>query len=184
MLEGYLKIICGCMYAGKSTELLKEIQKYTHLKKNIMVINHIYDDRHGTKSLSTHDGKTYEDCIIAEELTEIKIKYKKQYESADVIIVNELQFFKDCYKVIIDWLDNDCKTIICAGLDGDYLKEPFGDLVKLIPHCDDIVKLKSYCNICNNGTGALFSKKIINDGKLISVGGEGKYIPVCRTHYK
>ena len=65
---GYFKLIIGPMYAGKSTELLRSIQKYKILNKNVIVINHVINNRYGSNKLTTHDKKEYNDCIILEKL--------------------------------------------------------------------------------------------------------------------
>ena len=75
------------------------------------------------------------------------------------------------------------KHVICAGLDGDFNRQPFGDVLRLIPHCDDIIKLKALCKRCGNGTPALFSKRIVNNSKTTLVGSNDCYEAVCRMHY-
>ena len=66
-------------------------------------------------------------------------------------------------------VDNFKKHVICAGLDGDFNRQPLGDVLRLIPHCDDIVKLKALCKKCGDGTPALFSKRIVNNDKTTLV---------------
>lgn len=76
------------------------------------------------------------------------------------------------------------KHVVVSGLDGDCFRNTFGDIIKLIPICDSVDKLTAYCNKCNDGTLAPFSKKIIQtSNSLIDIGGSDKYIPVCRHHY-
>ena len=88
-----------------------------------------------------------------------------------------------------DLVDIHKKHVVVSGLDGDYNRNTFGDIIKLIPICDNIDKLSSYCNKCNNGKLATFTKKIskLNDSScqdnVLDIGGSEKYIPVCRYHY-
>ena len=91
-MSGYFKLIIGPMYAGKSTELLRSINKYKILNKKIVVINHIINNRYGSTKLITHDKKEYDDCIILENLGDLEQNYKDIFESCDVIIIEELQF--------------------------------------------------------------------------------------------
>ena len=75
------------------------------------------------------------------------------------------------------------KHVVVCGLDGDINRNIFGEIIKLIPICDSLIKLHAYCNKCNDGTLAPFTKKINNDISLIDIGGSDKYIPVCRYHF-
>ena len=101
-----------------------------------------------------------------------------QYES---IFIDEAQFFPDLYDIVKILVDTHKKHVVIAGLDGDSNRKEFGDILKLIPISDSVDKLTAYCSKCNNGTIALFSKKIIDNGVKIDIGNN--YIPVCRNHY-
>jgi thymidine kinase len=72
---------------------------------------------------------------------------------------------------------------IIAGLSGDYNMNPIGDIIKLVPVADEIIKLKALCVYCKNGTPASFTKKEIDNQKQILVGGSEIYSPVCRKHF-
>ena len=91
--------------------------------------------------------------------------------------------FDDAFDNIILWVDKLNKTVICAGLDGDFERNPFGDVLKLIPYADKVKKLTALCKKCNNGTPAIFSKRITNNNKQTIVGGADMYESVCRKHY-
>jgi len=180
--NGYLKLIIGPMFAGKSTELLRLVSKYKAIDKKIVTINHVLNCRYGTPQISTHDKKTIETNVICENLSEIDNDILK---NTDIIIVEELQFFKDAFITIQYWVDELGKTVIAAGLDGDYERKPFGDVLRLIPHADEVTKLKALCAFCKDGTPGIFSLgKLLPDlcGQ-ISVGAKTKYDAVCRTHY-
>ena len=182
-MSGYFKLIIGPMYAGKSTELLRSINKYKILNKKIVVINHIINNRYGSTKLITHDKKEYDDCIILENLGDLEQNYKDIFESCDVIIIEELQFFKDAYSNIVKWLDIDNKMIIAAGLDGDFMRKPFGDVLNLIPHANKVFKLNALCTKCCNGTKAEFTKRTCAEQEITLVGSNDIYEAVCRKHY-
>lgn len=181
---GYLELIIGPMYAGKSTELIRIINRYKCLNKNIVIINHEFNDRYGIKGLSTHNSVKVDSCINLLNLGDIN---KNILKDAEVIIIEELQFFNDAYDNIIEWCDKLNKTIICAGLDGDFLRNSFGDVLRLIPHAEKITKLNALCKRCGDGTFAHFTKRIIKNDLLydnsILVGSDGLYEAVCRKHF-
>jgi len=180
---GYLELIIGPMYAGKSTELLRIINRYKCLNKKICVINHSLNNRYGSTGLTTHNKTTFDQCIIIDKLAELD--ETDVLLGTDVIIIEELQFFGDAFEYVVKWCDGG-KTIICAGLDGDYLRNPFGDVLRLIPHADKITKLNSLCKKCGNGTLAHFTKRFISSSETIEktlVGSDEIYEAVCRAHY-
>jgi len=181
--SGYLELIIGPMYAGKSTELLRIINRYKCLNKKICVINHSFNNRYGSTGLTTHNRTTFDQCVIITKLAELDNDNNNDAISGiDVIIIEELQFFEDAFEYVTKWCDSG-KIVICAGLDGDYLRNPFGDVLRLIPHADKVTKLNSLCKKCGDGTLAHFTKRIILSKETTLVGSDEMYEAVCRKHY-
>ena len=178
--KGKLELIIGNMFSGKSSELIRRINREKSINKKILVVNYIHDNRYGPNSVATHDNLKV-NCLKLEKLSDITENMIQQYDS---FFIDEGQFFTDLYQVVLDLVDTKHKHVVVSGLDGDSLRNPFGDIIKLIPVCDTIDKLKAYCCKCNNGTSAPFTKKI-KKGKspIVDIGGTDKYIPVCRHHY-
>ena len=158
---GELHLIIGCMWAGKSTEMLRQVRRYIQHRSIIIK----YDDGLGSK---THDKIEYE-AIFSRLLTNVDILPFK------VIGIDESQFFTDLLPFCKEALRLD-KIIIVSGLDGDFLQRPFGDVLNLIPICDSVVKLHAVCAICYKE--ASFSKRTC-DGQSLIIPGDN-YIPVCR----
>jgi thymidine kinase len=179
-MTGYLELIIGPMYAGKSTELIRIINRYKCLNKNIIIINHTLNNRYGSDGITTHNKEKIENCISISNLRDIQ---ENLIAKCDVIIIEELQFFADAYATIIDWCDIKGKTVIAAGLDGDFLRNPFGDVLRLIPHAEKVTKLSALCKKCGDGTVACFSKRTVNNDKKTLIGSDEFYEAVCRKHY-
>ena len=114
---------------------------------------------------------------------QIHIIYQNLYAEAKYIFIEEAQFFKDLLLFIIDHVEIKGKNVIVVGLNGDSNRENFGDIHKLIPLCDEIVKLKEYCSICKDGTPGIFSKRITNETSQVLIGSDN-YIPCCRECYE
>ena len=176
METGKLELIIGGMFSGKSTELIRRINKEKSINKKLLVINYAEDNRYSKDSVITHDSVKVK-CLKLLKLGEVMQLYN-QYES---IFIDEAQFFPDLYDIVKILVDTHKKHVVIAGLDGDSNRKEFGDILKLIPISDSVDKLTAYCSKCNNGTIALFSKKIIDNGVKIDIGNN--YIPVCRNHY-
>jgi thymidine kinase len=171
---GELHVILGCMFSGKTTELLRIAKRLRSIGQKVLLINYYEDVRYSTQHVTTHDNTSTD--IDSHFLKNLEINY----EGYDVICINEAQFFTNlklfCQKVL---LKN--KIIYVSGLDGDFKQEPFGEILNLIPICDTVNRLHAYCKTCNNGTRAYFTKRLCDsqEQKLI---GSNEYIPVCRSH--
>ena len=181
MCQGYLELIIGPMYAGKSTELIRNINKYKFLNKKMIAINHKINNRYGSEGISTHNNEIYDTCIILDELS--KFESYEIFQETEIIIIEELQFFKDAYDTIVRWCDKFNKKVIAAGLDGDFQREPIGDVLRLIPHANKISKMNALCSICKDGTEAPFTRRIVASKDKTLVGSCDIYEAVCRKHH-
>ena len=177
---GKITLIIGCMFSGKSSEIIRFYKRYKSIGKKILLINHIDDTRYGKNIVSSHD-EIKVDCQTESQLTHLI--NTKLFNESDIIMIEEGQFFPDLFKFVTTSVDKYNKNIVVAGLDGDYKKEPFGDIIKLIPHSEEIIKLNALCKICNDGTYGYFTKRIVKCDKQYLVGGTNCYIPVCRKHF-
>ena len=172
-----LKLIVGCMYSGKTTEILRIVNSLKHINEIPIIIKPKIDNRYSSDKISTHNKQEYE-CQTIENLSDFK-----NWNDSKYIIIEEAQFFKDLLLFIIDQVEIKNKNVIVVGLDGDSDRENFGEIHKLYSLCDDIIKLKAYCSRCKDGTLGIFSKRISDKKDKILVGSEGDYIAVCRKCY-
>lgn len=186
---GKLNLIIGPMFSGKTTELIRIYNKY-NIKKlqsksqfNIMVINHKSDNRYAENNVCSHDLNKLS-CISLNKLNEYYSLYNNGYEdNNNVILIDEAQFFDDLYDFCLNIVDNTNTTIYVFGLSGDFKREKFGQILDLIPIADNIKHLKAMCSRCEDYSKALFTMRVVNEEKQISVGGNEKYIAVCRDCY-
>ena len=177
-MEGYLELIVGCMFSGKTTFLLN---KYNELikKYKIIVINSILDKYSSDEYLVSHDKKK----IPAIKLVNL-LDSNNEIEDAmnyDIILINEGQFFSDLIHFTkIALLQK--KHIYISGLDGDFNRNKFGDILDLIPLADSIIKLKGECFNCKKKNSAIFTYRKGNNTNKILIDND-MYIPVCRNCY-
>lgn len=187
---GYLELILGPMFSGKSSRIVEIYKQCNFCNISVAVINHTIDNRYDDELLSTHD-KVKIPCIKTERLSDVwtkddlsnihRVEEKFKVASSDVILINEGQFFEDLYEVVVEMLKQDKKIYIC-GLDGDFERKKFGQILDLIPLCDKVNKLTSLCSLCKNGTPGIFSMRLTLETNQTVVGSEN-YIPVCRKCY-
>jgi thymidine kinase len=180
-ISGYLEIILGGMYAGKTSRLVEIYKQYNYCNIPVLTINHSIDNRYDEELLSTHD-KIKIPCVKTEKLMNLMSSINEKIKNSDVILINEGQFFSDLEEFVKLMLDYGKKLYVC-GLDGDFERKKFGQILDLIPICDKVNKLTSLCSICKDGTPGIFSKRISNETEQTVVGSTN-YIPVCRNCYK
>ena len=180
--EGYLELILGPMFSGKTSTLKKIYDQCMYCNIPVIVINYESDNRYGDASfMSTHD-KVMIPCIKGSYILDICEQNKEKVNDSEVILINEGQFFKDIHTVIHLVEDLHKRVYIC-GLDGDFKKNKIGSLLDLIPHCDNVYKLKSLCSECRDGKSGLFSYRITNETDQVVIGVEN-YKPVCRACFE
>ena len=189
----YLELIIGPMYSSKSTMLLEIYKKCKFCNIPVIIINHSIDTRYHESMVSTHD-KIMAPCIQTTKLTsiwdynDIESKFNEKGENhiklrtANVILINEGQFFEDLYEVVVDMLKHNKRVYVC-GLDSDFERKKFGQILDLIPLCDKVNKLTSLCSQCKDGTPGIFSMRLTSEKQQTLVGSDN-YIPVCRKCYE
>jgi len=193
--SGYLEIILGSMYSGKSTKLVEIYNQCIFCNISVVAINHNIDNRYDDELLSTHD-KIKIPCIKTSKLMDLWADYISLEENVDkisrvkdkfivansqVILINEGQFFPDLLEFVNKLLKHEKQVYVC-GLDGDFERKKFGQILDLIPLCDKVEKLTSLCSLCKNGTKGIFSMRLTDEKEQTVVGSEN-YIPVCRECY-
>jgi thymidine kinase len=190
---GYLELFVGPMFSGKTSKLLEIYKQYKFCNVPVAVINHSADTRYHESMLSTHD-KVMIPCIQTSQLSPLwnystldgtfddECEMHLVLRQAEVILINEGQFFDDLHPCVLQML-SEKKKVYIAGLDGDFERKKFGSLLDLIPLCDKVTKLTSLCSICKNGTPGIFSLRLTQEKQQMLIGSDN-YIPVCRHCYE
>ena len=179
-----LEIIIGPMFAGKSSALLARIRRQRAIGKKVIVITSSLDKRYSVEpSLTSHDMESVA-AIAVDEL--LPCLQRSDLLEADLIIIEEAQFFRDLLTFVEQALLQHKNLVVC-GLDGDTAAKPFGQILNCIPLADSVVKMTALCELCGDGTPAIFTA-LRNEGSSdsdtaqIKVGASETYIPLCRRH--
>ena len=177
---GYLELIIGPMYSGKTSKLLELYKQFTFCGIKTLVINYDEDTRYSDTQLSSHD-KIMIPCKQANSLTRDITSTDATFLEAQVILINEGQFFKD----IVEWtktaVEKYNKSVYICGLDGDFKRNSFGQWLDLLPFCDKVTKLHSYCSLCKKNP-AIFSHRLTGETAQKIIGSDN-YVPLCRSCY-
>jgi thymidine kinase len=174
--DGYLELILGPMFSGKTTRLIQHYKAYKFIGKKIVVINYSMDTRYSETALSSHD-RVEIPCVFTSTISD-----KSLWIEADVILINEGQFFTDLVPTVTEMVDTYNKKVHICGLDGDFRRQRFGSLLDLIPYADKVEKLSAFCGKCRDGTLAIFSHRVSAEMNQVVIGSDN-YMPLCRSCY-
>lgn len=180
---GYLHIITGPMFSGKTTELIRIANQYNSIGKKVLAINYSKDTRYDEEAnIFSHDKQKFEKNLALDNFDNFIEKYDELIKESDVILVDEIQFFKDCFTVVKSLVEDLNKIVILGGLDGDYLQNPFGDICKLIAFSDKLTRLNALCSL-GNFQDAPFTRRIAKSDQTEFIGSDDSYIACCRQIY-
>jgi thymidine kinase len=174
---GKIHLIIGPMYSGKTTELIRQYNRYSIAGKKCIMVKYRNDQRYNPKMVVTHDNIKV-DALTCLYLYEVD----KLVQGYDVICIDEIQFYKDG-DIFCDKWANQGKIVIACGLNGSYQRTPFPIISNLLPLVENITYSKSVCR--ETGNDAIYSKlnNIPKNGNLEVIGGLEKYKAADRKTY-
>ncbi|MCC9022627.1 thymidine kinase [Bacillus nakamurai] len=182
--SGWLELICGSMFSGKSEELIRRVKRATYAKQEVKVFKPAIDNRYSEEAVVSHNGTSMTSHVISSS-AEI---WDHISESTDVIAVDEVQFFDESIIADLSLLADKGYRVIAAGLDMDFRGEPFGVVPNLMAMAELVTKLQAVCSVC--GSPASRTQRLIDgqpasyDDPVILVGASESYEARCRHHHK
>ena len=177
---GKLTLVCGPMYAGKTSHLISTYNKH---KANAIVVNFCDDNRYSKTLLSNHD-KVMIPCIKVHKLAELDkmLEIVLFKDAIQTILVDEGQFYSDLVPQVLKFLEQWNKDVFVYGLDSDFRRQKFGAILDLVPHADHVEKLRANCGKCCAKNMAMYSFRLTNEDDVVVI-GNSNYIPLCRKCY-
>jgi thymidine kinase len=174
--QGWIEVICGSMYSGKSEELIRRLKRALIAKQKISIFKPQIDVRFSEDHIVSHDKNKLE-AIMINNPEDILLLAK----DADVVGIDEAQFMGMNLINIVSKLANAGKRVIIAGLDMDYRGEPFHPMPELMAIAEDITKTHAICIICGNL--AQYTQRLSEETSLIVLGASESYDARCRNHF-
>ena len=178
---GWIELICGSMFSGKTEELLRRVRRSEIARRHIQLFKPQIDIRYGRERLASHNGMSRGDVTILEDTGSLLNRVER---GTEVVAIDEVQFFDPAVAGICQELADQGKQVIVAGLDQDFRGEPFGPIALLMALAEQVDKLHAICVRC--GAPATRTQRLI-DGKparydepVILVGGSESYEARCR----
>ncbi len=178
--KGWIEIICGGMFSGKSEELIRRVRRARIAKQQVLVFKPAIDNRYRQEAVTSHNG-IYTEAYTLRKASEI-LEYI--VPETDVVAIDEVQFFDHEIVSICQQLANDGIRVICAGLDLDFRGRPFGPTPEIMAVAEYVTKLQAICVRC--GGPASRTQRIIDgepakvEDPIILVGASERYEARCR----
>lgn len=181
--KGWIEVICGPMFAGKSEELIRRVKTLSYAHQKIVAFKPAIDNRYDKSAIASHDGEKYQAFAIksAEDILPLV------ESDVQVVAIDEVQFFKDNIVSICESLADRGVRVIVAGLDTDFRGEPFGVMPLLLARAEFVTKLSAACTVC--GCAATRTQRLVDgkpanyDDPIILVGAKESYEARCRKHH-
>lgn len=182
---GSIEVIVGCMFSGKTEELIRRIRRVLIAKRKAVVFKHNSDDRYHLMNATSHNGESIE-AIPVPSAREIRA-YCDANPDVSVVGIDEAQFFKEGIVEVVLHLAEKGVRVIVAGLNRDFRGEPFGHMPELMAYAEEVTTLSAICDVC--GEDAYYTQRLV-DGKpanyhdsIIMIGAKESYEARCSLHH-
>ena len=174
---GSIEVICGSMFSGKTEELFRRLRRAQFANQAILLVKPSIDERYATEEVVSHVGQSWAAlrCQQAQEILDL-------WNGEHIVAIDEAQFFDQQIVAVCTELANKGARVIIAGLDMDYLGQPFGPIPQLMAIAEYVSKVHAVCVACGNL--AHFSYRTVAQTEQVLVGAVEKYKPLCRSCYQ
>jgi len=174
---GWIEVICGSMFSGKTEELIRRMRRAEIAKQNIVLFKPRIDDRYATDFVISHDKRVIE-AVSVDDAHQIQMLAKIY----DVIGIDEIQFFGPEIVQVCEELASSGKRVIVSGLDQDFLGNPFDPMPALLCVGEYITKELAICVVCGNPADR--TQRIVDEQARVVIGGNDFYEARCRKCFK
>lgn len=171
---GYIEVVCGSMFSGKTEELIRRIKRVQIAGQKFKVFKPEIDSRYSDSEVVSHSKNAIESIVVANAVDILDLVD----ESDEVIGIDEVQFFESRIDYVCTVLANSGKRVIAAGLDMDYSGRPFGPMPNILAIAEYVTKVKAICVDCSSL--AQFSYRLNDSEEVVMLGETKEYIPLCR----
>ena len=172
--KGWIEVICGSMFSGKTEELIRRLKRAQFAKQRIEIFKPAIDVRYDKEKVISHDLNEIPSTPVASSS-----KILELIDEVDVIGIDEAQFFDNELPGVCATLAKNGVRVIVAGLDMDYLGNPFGPIPNLMANAEFVSKVHAICVEC--GDLAIHSNRIVSSKDLVHLGEQEEYEALCRS---
>ena len=173
---GWIEVICGSMFSGKTEELIRRLNRARIARQKVEIFKPVIDTRYSAVEIVTHDAHAIPSTPV-NSASQILLLV----QDVNVVGIDEAQFFDSAITEVCNIMANNGIRVLVAGLDMDYLGNPFGPMPALIASAEYITKLHAICMSC--GDLAHYSYRILKNEQQVLLGEKDVYEPLCRKCY-
>lgn len=175
---GWVEVICGPMFSGKSEELIRRLRRAQIARQRVQIFKHTLDARYDASSIVSHSQQSLPSLAVtaAEQIR------ARTEDRTELVAIDEAQFFDDDLVQVSRRLANLGKRVIVAGLDLDYRGDAFGPMPRIMCEAEYVNKQLAICMVCGNPAG--FTQRLTPSRDRIQVGAAGMYEARCRHHFE
>ena len=174
---GWIEVICGPMFSGKTEELIRRLIRAQIAKQRVAIFKPSTDNRFAEDYIVSHNQRKIKSIQVQKTTRILDYQYK-----AEVFGIDEAQFFDQSIVDVCRSLANKGKRVVVAGLEKDYLAQSFGSMPDLLVDAEYITKVNAICMRC--GDPANYSHRISGETKQVVVGETNKYEALCRRCFQ
>lgn len=174
---GFVEVICGCMFSGKTEELIRRMKRAKIARQKLQVFKPAIDTRYGLDCVASHNSNAIQSLPVKDS-AEILVHL---HDSTRVVGIDEAQFFDEGIVEVVERLAMRGIRVVVAGLDMDYKGLPFGPMPKLLSVAEQVTKLSAVCVVC--GAPATRSQRISASQEKVLLGAHDSYEARCRAHH-
>ncbi|HKM93988.1 MAG TPA: thymidine kinase [Prolixibacteraceae bacterium] len=174
--KGWVEVICGSMFSGKTEELIRRLNRAIIAKQSVEIFKPVIDNRYSQEDVVSHNENAIRSTPVDTASNILLLS-----GNVDVIGIDEAQFFDNALVDVCNTLSNMGIRVIIAGLDMDFQGKPFGPMPQLMAIAEYVTKVHAICMRC--GSLANFSHRLSLDEKLVVLGEKNEYEPLCRECY-
>lgn len=174
---GRIEVICGSMFSGKTEELIRRMRRASFAKQRVEIFKPAIDTRYSEENVVSHDQHTIQSTPVDSSSSILLLS-----SDADVVGIDEAQFFDDGLVKVCNELANKGVRVIIAGLDMDFQGRPFGPIPGLCAIADEVTKVHAICVKC--GALAYISHRLVQNDRRVLLGEKLTYEPLCRDCYQ
>jgi len=173
MTTGWIEIICGSMFSGKTEELIRRLNRAKIARLKTQIFKPSFDSRYAVADIVSHNENVIQSTPVDEAGDILRL-----IEDCDIVGIDEAQFFGEDIMRVCNELANSGKRVIVAGLDMDYEGKPFGYMPQLMSMAEYVTKVHAVCMVC--GGEASYSYRLSKDKEQVLLGEADKYEARCR----
>lgn len=173
---GWIEVICGSMFSGKTEELIRRLNRAKIARQHVEIFKPAVDTRYDEENVVSHNETAIKSTPVQAASQIILLA-----NDVDVVGIDEAQFFDNELAAVCNILANDGIRVIIAGLDMDFLGQPFGPIPSIMSTAEYVTKVHAICIECGNL--AQYSHRLVEDDSLVLLGETDRYVPLCRKCY-